>query len=89
MPDRAENNFAIMRCCARVVPLRIVNNKLLHVSDYDASERCSGNEIMAISGHATLKELVRYTKAADQARLARAAIARTAVAEPVKEIRQA
>jgi len=29
MPDRAENNFAIMRCCARVVPLRIVNKKLL------------------------------------------------------------
>ena len=28
MPDRAENNFAIMRCCARVVPLRIVNKKL-------------------------------------------------------------
>jgi integrase len=54
-----------------------------------AEAGCSGNEIMAISGHATLKELVRYTKAADQARLARAAMARTAVAEPVKEIRQA
>jgi integrase len=54
-----------------------------------AEAGCSANEIMAISGHATLKELVRYTKAADQARLARAAMARTAVAEPVKEIRQA
>jgi hypothetical protein len=32
---------------------------------------------MAISGHATLKELVRYTKAADQARLARNAMMRT------------
>ena len=31
-----------------------------------------------ISGHATMKELVRYTKAADQARLARNALARTA-----------
>jgi hypothetical protein len=29
MPDRAENNFGIMRCRARVVPLRIVNKKLL------------------------------------------------------------
>ena len=28
MPDRAENNFAIMRCCARVVPLRTVNERL-------------------------------------------------------------
>jgi hypothetical protein len=41
---------------------------------------CSGNEIMAISGHATLKELVRYTAAADQARLARNAMGRTAQA---------
>jgi hypothetical protein len=29
MPDRAENNFAIMRPCARVIPLRVVNKKLL------------------------------------------------------------
>jgi hypothetical protein len=29
MPDRAENNFAIYALCARVVPLRIVNKKLL------------------------------------------------------------
>ena len=38
---------------------------------------CSANEIMSISGHATMKELVRYTKAADQAQLARNAMART------------
>jgi integrase len=43
-----------------------------------AEAGCSGNEIMAISGHATLKELVRYTAAADQARLARNAMTRTA-----------
>jgi integrase len=42
-----------------------------------AEAGCSGNEIMAISGHATLKELVRYTKDADQARLARNAMTRT------------
>jgi integrase len=41
-----------------------------------AEAGCSANEIMAISGHATMKELVRYTKAADQARLARNALAR-------------
>jgi hypothetical protein len=33
---------------------------------------------MAISGHATSKEIARYTKAADQARLARNAMARAA-----------
>jgi integrase len=41
-----------------------------------AEAGCSANEIMAISGHATMKELVRYTKAADQARLARNALAK-------------
>jgi integrase len=44
-----------------------------------AEAGCSANEIMAISGHATMKEIVRYTKAADQARLARNAMARTAI----------
>jgi hypothetical protein len=43
-----------------------------------AGAGCSANEIMAISGHATMKELIRYTKAADQARLARNAMTRTA-----------
>ena len=38
---------------------------------------CSANEIMAISGHTTMKEIVRYTVAADQARLARNAMTRT------------
>ena len=36
----------------------------------------SANEIAAISGHESLREIERYTKAADQARMARAAIAR-------------
>jgi len=45
-----------------------------------AEAGCSGNEIMAISGHVTMKELVRYTAAADQARLARNAMARTMAA---------
>jgi integrase len=41
-----------------------------------AEAGCSANEIAAISGHATLKEVERYTKAVDQARLARNAMAR-------------
>src|SRR5262245_58766448 len=44
-----------------------------------AEAECSGPEIMSISGHATLKELVRYTKAADQARLARNAMAKALI----------
>ena len=42
-----------------------------------AEAGCSEKQIGAISGHATSKELVRYTKAADQALLAQAAMART------------
>jgi integrase len=42
-----------------------------------ADAGCSAHEIAAISGHKSLKEVERYTRNADQARLARAAMART------------
>jgi len=41
-----------------------------------AEAGCSANEIAAISGHASLNEVARYTRAADQARMARNAVAR-------------
>jgi integrase len=46
-----------------------------------AEAGCTVHEIAAISGHASLKEVERYTKAADQARLARAAMERQAKAK--------
>jgi integrase len=42
-----------------------------------AEAGCSANEIAAISGHASLREVERYTRAADQERMARNALART------------
>lgn len=42
-----------------------------------AEAGCSANEIAAISGHKDLNEVARYTRAADQARMARNAMART------------
>jgi integrase len=39
-----------------------------------AEAGCTAHEIAAITGHASLREIVRYTKAADQKRLAAAAI---------------
>jgi integrase len=42
-----------------------------------AEAGCSANEIMAVSGHASLNEIIRYTRAAEQARMARSAMART------------
>jgi integrase len=46
-----------------------------------AEAGCTVHEIAAISGHASLKEIERYTKAADQQRLAQAAMARTMAAD--------
>jgi integrase len=43
-----------------------------------AEAGCTVHEIASISGHASLKEVERYTKAADQQRLAQAAMARQA-----------
>jgi integrase len=42
-----------------------------------AEAGCSANEIAAISGHASLAEVARYTRAADRAKLAASAMART------------
>jgi integrase len=42
-----------------------------------AEAGCSANEIAAISGHRSLNEVARYTRAVDQARMARNAMART------------
>jgi integrase len=43
-----------------------------------AEAGCSANEIAAISGHTTLAEVSRYTRAVDQAKMARNAMAKTA-----------
>jgi integrase len=42
----------------------------------DAEDSWSANELASWSGHASLRELERYTRAADQARLARNALAK-------------
>ncbi len=47
-----------------------------------AEAGCSASQIAAISGHATLREIQRYTAAADQARLAHDAMATVASAFP-------
>ena len=41
-----------------------------------AEAGCSSRELMAVLGHKTLSEAERYTRDADQARLASAAVAR-------------
>jgi integrase len=44
-----------------------------------AEAGCTAHEIMSISGHASLKEVQRYTAAADQVRMAKAAMEKTRV----------
>jgi integrase len=53
-----------------------------------AEAGCTVHEIAAISGHKSLKEVERYTKGVDQARLARAALERmgTASVNPVSAV---
>jgi integrase len=46
-----------------------------------AEAGCTAHEIAAITGHASLKEVERYTRAVDQARLARSAMGKTAAEE--------
>jgi integrase len=54
-----------------------------------AEAGCSANEIAALSGHKSLNEVARYTRAADQARMARNAVTRMnqqhGLANPVAE----
>lgn len=50
-----------------------------------AEAGCSANEIAAITGHATLHEVARYTKAVDQKKLAVAAVQRLVEHSPNKD----
>ena len=53
-----------------------------------AEAGCTPHEIAAVSGHATLKEIVRYTKAVDQRQLAQAAMdkMRTNTVKPARVV---
>jgi site-specific recombinase XerD len=53
-----------------------------------AEAGCSASEIMAITGHKTLAEVERYTRAAEQERLARRAIKRQAENKSGKLVRE-
>jgi len=55
-----------------------------------AEAGCTEHEIVSITGHASLREITRYTKAADQKRLAAAAMAKvkagTSSVKPVAKV---
>jgi integrase len=67
-------------CNAAALPKRCTAHGLRKAACRRLAEHgCSANEIMAISGHTTMKEIVRYTVAADQARLARNAMTKAVI----------
>jgi integrase len=70
-------NFMANRIAASGLPPRCVMHGLRKAAARRLAEAgCSTKEIAAITGHRTLQEIERYTKAADQKRLAVAAMER-------------
>jgi integrase len=64
------------RCNEAGLPKRCASHGLRKAACRRLAEAgCSANVIASISGHVTLREVERYTKAADQARMARIGIA--------------
>ena len=71
------SNFMAARIAAAGLPDRCVTHGLRKAAARRLAEAgCSANEIAAVTGHATLEEVARYTKAAEQKRLAQSAMRR-------------
>jgi len=60
------------------------NRCVLHGLRKAAARRLAEAEISAVTGHTTLKEVARYTRAADQKRLAAGAVAKLTEQKPDK-----
>ena len=72
------SNWFRAQCEAAGLPRRCTAHGLRKAACRRLAEAgCSASEIASISGHRTLKEVERYTRAVDQAKLARNAMART------------
>ena len=71
------SNYMAARIAEAGLPERCVTHGLRKAAARRLAEAgCSANEIAAITGHVTLEEVARYTKAAEQKRLAQSAIRR-------------
>src|SRR5580765_1964871 len=79
----SSSNFMAEKIGAAGLPDRCVTHGLRKAAARRLAEAgCSANEIQSITGHATLQEVTRYTKAAEQKKLAVAAMKRLAKAAP-------
>jgi integrase len=78
------SNFMADRIGQAELPERCVTHGLRKAAARRLAEAgCSANEIASITGHVSLEEVARYTKAAEQKKLARAAISRLNVRKDV------
>jgi integrase len=78
------SNFMADRIGEAGLPDRCVTHGLRKAAARRLAEAgCSANEIASITGHVSLEEVARYTKAAEQKKLARAAIGRLNVGKDV------
>jgi enterobacteria phage integrase len=75
--EKGFSNFMADKIGRAGLPERCVTHGLRKAAARRLAEAgCSANEIAAITGHASLDEVTRYTKAAEQKKLAKAAIER-------------
>ena len=75
--NKGISNFMAERIDHAGLPERCVTHGLRKAAARRLAEAgCSANEIAAITGHAILEEVARYTRAAEQKRLARSAMDR-------------
>ena len=80
-------NFMADKIAAAGLPDRCVTHGLRKAAARRLAEAgCSANEIAAITGHTTLAEVSRYTKAADQIHLAQTAIDRLTARQSVQRL---
>jgi len=80
-------NFMADNIAAAGLPDRCVTHGLRKAAARRLAEAgCTANEIAAITGHSTLVEVSRYTKAADQVHLAQTAIDRLTARQPAQRI---
>jgi integrase len=76
-------NFMADKIARAGLPDRCVTHGLRKAAARRLAEAgCTANEIAAITGHATLQEVSRYTKAAEQRKLAQAAMRRLSARQP-------
>jgi integrase len=77
-------NWFRERCREAELPERCSSHGLRKSAAKDLAEAgCSAHEIQAITGHGTLKEVERYTRAAEQSRLAKSALAKRRENKPL------